>query len=652
MSDEYIIAKYLRLSLEDGDLDDIKDESNSISNQRKLLDFKIAQFPEFQEAKVLEFVDDGFSGTSFERPGVQKLLRLAKEGKINCIVIKDFSRWGRDYITVSDYLEQIFPFLQIRVISVNDNYDSNDVESTAGNIEVGITNLMHDLYSKELSQKLILTKQQLFREGKYHSSYPFYGYLKSPNEKYQLIVEPGAAETIKKIYRWYVSGFSTKEIAYKLNKANIMTPMLWLVQFCGFKNRFKSDTKGTRWTSSNVLHILKDERYTGKCIYGKTKVAKVGSRKLIKQPESEWFVVPNRFPVIITQNLFDKAVEIRKKHERPYTKRGVPSARVFQGNIHCGHCGYAMNFHETKCSYYICHARQADDDLHCQGTRIMESELADVVLNALKSFARICIDSERRLERRRAVMRDEREEIRRQIAEQEQRASKLLIQGNDFFEALLEGKIDDEEYKANMTESKQKVARCQRAVETLKEKLRELPEIPDAVAEKTLIGKILSLKKLDRKLADITVKNVDVFKDGTLKIEWNFSGMFDSMFPQDLLDTLPKTNTLKMTRTWIYYCTVDGWDRLNEMRSELFAYADERDWIVIGDSFDNSKPCLEANGFRQMREAVRQGRVDNILVYTLDGLPKKSKNYERFKRQIEKRHICMYDRKGNLLIGA
>ena len=290
--------------------------------------------------------------------------------------------------------------------------------------------------------------------------------------------------------------------------------------------------------------------------------------------------------------------------------------------------------------------------MHCQGTRIMESELADVVLNALKSFARICIDFERRLERRRAVMRDEREEIRRQIAEQEQRASKLLIQGNDFFEALLEGKIDDEEYKANMTESKQKVARCQRAVETLKEKLRELPEIPDAVAEKTLIGKILSLKKLDRKLADITVKNVDVFKDGTLKIEWNFSGLFDSMFPQDLLDTLPKTNTLKMTRTWIYYCTVDGWDRLNEMRSELFAYADERDWIVIGDSFDNSKPCLEANGFRQMREAVRQGRVDNILVYTLDGLPKKSKNYERFKRQIEKRHICMYDRKGNLLIGA
>lgn len=114
MLNEYVIAKYLRLSLEDGDLDETKDESNSIQNQRKLLDYNISKYPEFQGAKILEFVDDGYSGTSFDRPGVQKLLNAAKEGKINCIIIKDFSRWGRDYITVSDYLEQIFPFLQIR----------------------------------------------------------------------------------------------------------------------------------------------------------------------------------------------------------------------------------------------------------------------------------------------------------------------------------------------------------------------------------------------------------------------------------------------------------------------------------------------------------------------------------------------------------
>ena len=143
-----------------------------------------------------------------------------------------------------------------------------------------------------------------------------------------------------------------------------------------------------------------------------------------------------------------------------------------------------------------------------------------------------------------------------------------------------------------------------------------------------------------------------LFKDGSLQIEWNFSGLFDSMFPQDLLEVLPRTETVMLNRTWIYCCTVDGWDELERMRQELFAYAESRKWLVVGDSFDNSKPCLEANGFRQMRDAAKQGRVDNILVYTLDGLSKRSKNYARFQRQIEKRHVLMYDRNGNLLIGA
>lgn len=653
MLNEYVIAKYLRLSLEDGDLDETKDESNSIQNQRKLLDYNISKYPEFQGAKILEFVDDGYSGTSFDRPGVQKLLNAAKEGKINCIIIKDFSRWGRDYITVSDYLEQIFPFLQIRVISVNDRYDSSNMASTAGNIEVGFTNIMHDLYSKDISRKLIVAKKQLFEAGKYHSSYPFYGYLKSPTEKYHLVVEPDAAETIKKIFKWYSTGTSTKDIARKLNKADVITPLTWLVRFCDFKSRFKDgDTKGTRWTSSSVMHILKDERYTGKCIYGKTKVAKIGSHKLIKQPESEWFVVPNRFPVIIPQSLFDKTAEIRKSRERPYTKRATPSPRIFLGNIRCGHCGYAMNFHETKYSYYMCHARQADNDLQCQGTRIMESDLAEVVLKALKQFAQTCIDSERRLEKRRAAMRNDRDEIRKKISAQEQKASKLLVEGNELFESLLEGKINDDEYKERIAENKQKVSQCQEVVDALLAELKGLPEVPDAVVEKTLIGKILALEKLDRKLADLTVKCIDVYKNGTLEIEWNFSRMFDSMFPQDLLDTLPKTDVVSLDRTWVYYCTVDGWDRMSEMRNELLAYANQQGWLVVGDSFDYSKPSLEATGFRQMREAVRQGRVDKILAYTLDGLPKRSKNYERFKRQILKRHISMYDVKGNLLIGA
>ena len=266
----------------------------------------------------------------------------------------------------------------------------------------------------------------------------------------------------------------------------------------------------------------------------------------------------------------------------------------------------------------------------------MESDLAEVVLNALKQFAQVCIDSERRLEKRREVMRSERAQIQEKIKQQEKIAAKLLLEGNDCFEELLEGKIDDQEYATRMAENNRKVAECQKQVDALNEALQSMPEVPDAMSEKTLIGKILSLERLDRKLADLTVKCVHVFKDGSLQIEWNFSGLFDSMFPQDLLEVLPRTETVMLNRTWIYCCTVDGWDELERMRQELFAYAESRQWLVVGDSFDNSKPCLEANGFRQMRDAAKQGRVDNVLVYTLDGLSKRSKNYARFQRQIEK----------------
>ncbi len=172
---EYVIAKYLRLSLEDADLEPSeKDESNSISNQRKLIDNVISVKFSGKKINVLEFVDDGRSGTNFERPGVSELLDLAKQGKINCIIVKDFSRWGRDYITVDDYLEQIFPFLQIRFISVNDDYDSDTLQyGSAGMVDVGFKNIMHDLYSKELSQKLKLTKRQLFAAGSIIAALPF-----------------------------------------------------------------------------------------------------------------------------------------------------------------------------------------------------------------------------------------------------------------------------------------------------------------------------------------------------------------------------------------------------------------------------------------------------------------------------------------------
>ena len=152
---EFVIAVYIRLSMEDGDLSDEKNESNSVVNQRAYIYQYIAQHPEFSEARILEFCDDGYSGTNMERPAIKRLLQQVRDRKINCIIVKDMSRFGRDYIVVGDYLEQIFPFLDVRFIAINDGYDSKDHKyGAAGLIDVSFRNVIYDLYSKELSEKV------------------------------------------------------------------------------------------------------------------------------------------------------------------------------------------------------------------------------------------------------------------------------------------------------------------------------------------------------------------------------------------------------------------------------------------------------------------------------------------------------------------
>ena len=177
----YVIAIYIRLSAEDGDLSDEKSESNSVVNQRAYIRRFIELRPEFAGAQILEFCDDGYSGTNMERPAVQRLLEQVRQRKINCIIVKDMSRFGRDYIVVGDYLEQIFPFLDVRFIAINDSYDSKDHKyGSAGLIDVSFRNVIYDLYSKDLSEKVRSTKKQLAEKGYCVAPYAFFGYQKAP----------------------------------------------------------------------------------------------------------------------------------------------------------------------------------------------------------------------------------------------------------------------------------------------------------------------------------------------------------------------------------------------------------------------------------------------------------------------------------------
>ena len=201
-------AAYLRLSIEDGD----KAESNSIGNQRELIRDFVAERPELH--LVGEYADDGYTGTNFERPGFTQMMEDIKSGKINCIIVKDLSRLGRNYIEMGKYLEQIFPMMGIRFIAINDNYDNANTESSDSDSIVGpFKNLLNDSYCRDISIKVRSQLDIKRRKGEFIGGYAMYGYCKDERNKSRLVVDEYAAEIVRSIYRRKLEGMSAKVIA-------------------------------------------------------------------------------------------------------------------------------------------------------------------------------------------------------------------------------------------------------------------------------------------------------------------------------------------------------------------------------------------------------------------------------------------------------
>lgn len=219
------IAIYLRLSLEDVDkrTNAVKDDSNSIASQRLLINRHLDQTPMLCDLPRIEFCDDGFSGTNFARPDFQRMIECAKRGEISCIVVKDLSRFGRDYLEVGDYLEHIFPFLGIRFKSINDHYDSAKHEGKTIGMDVAFKNLIYDYYSKDLSQKVksaMRTKQQ---KARFVNTVP-YGYKTHQDDKHQLVIDGRTAPVVRRIFLNVIDGKSCTQIAKELNAEGILTP--------------------------------------------------------------------------------------------------------------------------------------------------------------------------------------------------------------------------------------------------------------------------------------------------------------------------------------------------------------------------------------------------------------------------------------------
>ena len=382
----YKAAIYVRLSKEDGDVSDAsKAESNSISNQKELIkDF----LKDKQDIVVVsERVDDGYSGVNFERPAFQLMLEDIKQGKVDCVVVKDLSRFGRNYIESGRYIEKIFPMLGVRFIAINDNYDSLTGKSQTDEIVIPFKNLINDAYCRDISIKIRSHLDVKRRKGEFIGSFTIYGYAKDEHDHNKIVIDEYAAGVVRDIYQWKISGMSQQRIADKLNDMGVLSPAEYK-KSCGIKYSANLQTKKQAiWSAVAITRILTNESYTGTLIQGKVTTPNYKVKKTVIKDEEDWVVIPNAFEAIITKEQFDMVQEILKKDTRVAPDK--KSVYLFSGIAVCGDCGRQMSRKVSTVSgkkyvYYMCSANKKEGV--CSSHRIREDELEKAVVTYLNSY--------------------------------------------------------------------------------------------------------------------------------------------------------------------------------------------------------------------------------------------------------------------------
>lgn len=380
------VAAYMRLSREDGD----KEESNSIGSQRDMIRDFILKREDM--VVVQEYVDDGFSGVSFDRPGFQRLLKDLEAKRIDCIVVKDFSRFARNYIDSGRYLEKIFPSMGVRFVSINDNYDSSGARSQSDALIVPFKGILNDAYCKDISMKIRSQLDIKRKTGDFIGAFCTYGYRKSPENKNRLVVDEEAARVVEMIFRLRIQGMTNSSIAARLNSMGIPSPSAYKAgKGMNYRSGFRVAGQAG-WTAVAIRRVLTNEVYVGTLIQHKRGTPNYKVRKEIQYDESDWIVIPNSHQPIIEQTDFDTVQSLLKRDVRLAPSR--EELYLFSGFVYCGGCGHCM-VRKTVPSkgrtyhYLVCSTHKAGQG--CSAHSFSEKKLEKIVFTLLHDhIGQIC----------------------------------------------------------------------------------------------------------------------------------------------------------------------------------------------------------------------------------------------------------------------
>lgn len=539
MYNENRIAMYIRLSNDDEDIGGKKIESNSISAQRKLILSYIKNNEELSALPIEEYVDDGYTGSNFDRPSFTNMMMDARKGKLSVIIVKDLSRFGRDHLGVGDYLERILPVLQVRMIAINDNYDSGLLDGVTGGMSIALHNLVNSMYSKDASVKIKTAFDVKAKKGLFLNSIPPFGYIRDPKDSHHLIIDEEAAKIVRIVFECVASGEARAETLAYLNSNNIITPSEYMISKGRLVDNVHFNSKKV-WQPNMVRNLIIKEVYMGNMVRNRTRKASISSKKMVQNNPEDWIRVENTHEPIVSKELFYKANEELKKKCIYRGKKKIPTVR--KSLFICPYCSRSLS---RNIKSYTCRFASDSGIEECKSVYADMEKLERTVVELISKMAEL-VDKEMAESEQTdagnnryisdmmesmvhksyfpdiATIKDVKD-IKKAITDGEVELQKIKAKKMETYDDYRSGAFDKNEYCIRFEKLSEQTEQQKSKIAILEDTLKKIEERRNELEEKsTMLHTAENGMVFDKGLALSVIDKIKVYDTEHIEVIWKF----------------------------------------------------------------------------------------------------------------------------------
>lgn len=512
----YKVGLYIRLSREDGD----NIESESIKNQRDILQMYLQRTTE-KLCYIEEYVDDGFTGSNFDRPAWKKLWTDIENKKIDTIITKDLSRMGRDYVSMGDYIEKVFPERDIRYIAINDDIDT--LYETPGRDFLQFKLIFNDYYLKDTSKKIRKVLRAKKEQGQFLGWKAVYGYIKDPNDKYKLIIDYNVSPIVERMFNMVIEGKSPRQIANIFSMEKIPTPSVY-----ANLNRGMKSTAYELWCPRTIEEMLTNQTYIGNLTQGRRKTVSYKCKKEKRTAKEDWIIVENTHEAIIDKDTFNTVQELLKKGKNKPNKNNL---ELLSGFMYCKECGHSIGLNKSSdgkrkycvCTYYLSHSKFGLCTPHSNNYDKLEKLVLENICEMCKKY----VDTSNFQNKIENANRrnDEKNKLVSNINKIDNKIKTNLNYIDKIYEDKLKGDIDLEMFNRTTIKYKEEIEVFQGQKKKLEQELSNIDSDSGKKKEKDILNKInefLSFKKPNRSLLVNLIDKIYISEDKTIEICYKF----------------------------------------------------------------------------------------------------------------------------------